>query len=796
MLANPETPRPLPPAKARRAALLKSSSTPPPAYGSPFTFPSRQARQEILGSPMSATFHMVGWDARPAEPSSPAPIGDEVDRMNDKSREELEELLNKAGDIMKKRENDLGVASAMCKDLYKDNVALKSKHQALLARIQMSPTRSTSSPGALSDMLHGGDSMTMTYSNSDSALGLISSPRPSFVRGHTRKVSVSTADISLLADQNAELLDKLEKLEEETTTTDQAGRRELKRLEKEIAFLREALEKTQAKSEELEEKVHGAVVGEAWRKKKEREEKFRAMRNLGRETNQEGDDGVRNFAPEGSKFGGPSDGFTFFPTAESPDPRRGLPIRESTSDMELDLAGLFPHPEHALISQLLVKVQELEDTNTRILKQQTETATQLSAVKRDTDHITKVYECLADPNTVELELETDGNEERKVSSTQTIKFRSLRRDIDSQFLSEGHIIPDFTVATKNRKTVMGLFDDDNPISTYPTSQSDNPPTPFEASPWTDSYRSRLSWQSTEQRGLESPGALSPLHFFSPPTQILQELSPLGSRPTLLSELDKELGDTWDTGMNKNNHHLRTSSLYDLSQFSVPPSPSPTSRALSRRASDELDFEAHRKGGLCTPLPMSAGLLRLSVEPPTPVKMVPRTDNTRSPRVQRMSDTLRSRTGRWVDRRFKEGRPQSAKAAAMESKKSRLAAEEDANLGFQKRLSNSINAMVEKFDSLSMNDKTNSRSRSTSGVEVAPLSPLNLPQDNALQLRIAHSPEKVRMRQKNAFGAILLELWLWLQFAIIIFVFVYTMAKRGPKVVLVDAEQKRTIARSR
>lgn len=68
-------------------------------------------------------------------------------------------------------------------------------------------------------------------------------------------MSMSTADISLLADQNAELLHKLEKLESESTTADQAGRRELKRLEKEIMVLREALEKTQAKSEELEEKT-------------------------------------------------------------------------------------------------------------------------------------------------------------------------------------------------------------------------------------------------------------------------------------------------------------------------------------------------------------------------------------------------------------------------------------------------------------------------------------------------------------------------------------------------------------
>src|SRR5271168_4914391 len=97
MLSNAETPRPLPPAKARRATMLKLSSTPPPAYNSAFTFPSRrQSRQDILD-------HIIGWDGDSVQSSSSPPLREKLDWMKDKSREELEELLVTADDLIKER---------------------------------------------------------------------------------------------------------------------------------------------------------------------------------------------------------------------------------------------------------------------------------------------------------------------------------------------------------------------------------------------------------------------------------------------------------------------------------------------------------------------------------------------------------------------------------------------------------------------------------------------------------------------------------------------------------------------
>ncbi|KAF8806214.1 hypothetical protein BYT27DRAFT_7339396 [Phlegmacium glaucopus] len=769
MLSSAETPRPLPPAKARRATMLKLSSTPPPAYNSPFTFPSRrQSRQDLFGSPIEATFRMMGWDNDSAQASSSPSLKEELDWMKEKSREELEELLVTADDLIKEREH-------VC-NLYENAVALRSEHE-------VSPTRSTSSPDGPPYML----SRTMNYSTSDSALSVIASPHSSLLRKLDRKVN---ADISLLADQNAELMDKLERLEAGASSADQTGRRELKRLEKEIAFLREAFEKTQAKSEELEEKVHSAAAGEAWRKKQEREAKIRARRLSGHDTNrQESGSQVQSFAPDGSGFGGPSDGFSFFPTATSPNPPYTRQLKESNSDAELELPGLFPHSEHALISQLLVKVQELEEANAQILKQQNETATQLSAVQRDTEHITKAYESWVDPEAVQPLPESDltALEEKEAPSTsQTVKIRSIGRNADAQSLGRegGFVARGFTLAAKDRKSVMGLFPHDHPLvaDSPPNLRSNNLQLPSRpSSPWSEGLQDRLSWSSAESRGHESPGSLSPLHFFSPATQVLHELSPLESRPTLHSELSKELGDSWD--MSSDVHH-RTSSLYDLSQFSVPATPSPASRAMSRRASDELNFETLKNGGLCASLPIPAGLLRLSVEPPTPVKAGDFGEYARSPRVLRMSETLRSRTDRWMDRRFKEGH-QSSRTTSVQFNRTGSTLAEPASMGLPQRLSNAIDTMIEKFDGLSDIDKPKSNAPSPS-----------LPDDNALQLHVASRSRKETLTKKSSLVNLLFEVWLWFQFAIIIFVFIYTMAKRGPKLVLVDAERKRSIAGAR
>jgi len=112
MLSDFDNPRPLPPAKARRATSMaaKANSTPPPAYGSAFVFPSRNDSSsdfvaDILNTPIKATRRLMAtWDN-----DSPSSIGyesrpEDLEWVNEKSREELHDLLLKANGIIKERE--------------------------------------------------------------------------------------------------------------------------------------------------------------------------------------------------------------------------------------------------------------------------------------------------------------------------------------------------------------------------------------------------------------------------------------------------------------------------------------------------------------------------------------------------------------------------------------------------------------------------------------------------------------------------------------------------------------------
>jgi phage shock protein A len=338
---------------------------------------------------------------------------------------------------------------------------------------------------------------------------------------HPRKISVSTSEISHLADQNAELLEKLEQLESDSFSADQSGRRELKRLEKEISALREELEKTQAKSEELEEKAKAGfawdsekVVQEVLRKKSVREERFRAMRNLGQglPSENEGDSEIRDFAPESS----------FYPPGDTPRRASGTPFRHPLA--QNPHPTLSTQPEPSLISQLLCKIQELEQTNIRIIEQQTETATQLSAMQRETEHMTRVYECFADENPIELapDLEPATATAELPSREDTIRFRSFKRNLGVQPIG---VLPDNLdrsvthprIISKTRKSVMGLFDVNAEAKLQADFKADQRlfslPIPFASSPCSEGQLTTRSIST----GLFSP-ALSTLSLSSSRSQ--------------------------------------------------------------------------------------------------------------------------------------------------------------------------------------------------------------------------------------------------------------------------------------
>ncbi|KAJ7749248.1 hypothetical protein B0H14DRAFT_3603837 [Mycena olivaceomarginata] len=577
MLSNETvtTPRPRPPAKNRRTSATKAfaQASPPPPYAS--SFPERERKPSYLGSPLPATLQSLRLGSDPSSSGADEENAD-TSWLSEKSREELAELLVKADDLIKERETELGVTSAVCKTLYDSNVTLRNKHDALVARIPPTP-RHSPPPTAGNVPFPGG---MHSQDNSFDGSNFQFPARP-------RRISVSPRDISLLADQNAELLQKLETLESEALTTDRSGRRALKQLEREIQLLRDELERTQARSEELEKNVQVGtekIVEEMWRKKKEREAKFRAMRknNSGR------DGGIRDFAPPG-----------FFAKASlSPSNSSEFPSDEDGDDS----FGSEHTDEHSLVSQLLSKIQELEDTNTRIIEAQRETGEKLHAVQRETESISKSP--------------MEG----------TVRFTSFRRSLDAQPHHNGDGFESLlTLPRKPRKSVMNLFDAGN-----------------------EARSSHLSFPSS----ISSLSELSPLRYDLSQSPTPYNMSPVpGGRPSLQSELGSDFGDDADPFVRS-----RHNSLYDIA-FSASPSPTPNNLSLRSRISD-----ARATRNLSTPDSSmnNSNALQLNVEPPTPFEstgMDPPASETGSlreknkDRYNRMSQTLLRRTSRWVDGRF-------------------------------------------------------------------------------------------------------------------------------------------------
>lgn len=97
-----ETPRPRPPAKIRRS-LAKGSTTPPPAYASTFPFPGASNNMDgiALGNKWD------GGDASGEGNGVDSNQDDDLSWLNEKSRDELTDLLVKADALIKERENGM-----------------------------------------------------------------------------------------------------------------------------------------------------------------------------------------------------------------------------------------------------------------------------------------------------------------------------------------------------------------------------------------------------------------------------------------------------------------------------------------------------------------------------------------------------------------------------------------------------------------------------------------------------------------------------------------------------------------
>lgn len=753
--------------------------------------------------------------ASPDPASRPSPEIEEW--VNERSREELSELLLKAEKAIRDRENELGLTSAVCKNLYQENVNLKTKHDALISRLPPSqPMSPIGSPSPSSLSL----SSPFVFPPSVSASSTLSHPpSPSVYRRHARRISVTPSEISRLADQNSELMLKLERLEVESAQADQAGRRQLRKLEREIQLLKDELERTQARSAELEEKAgnQGAEVDEEERevKKREREEKLKGIR--AKTVTEEGEEEVRDFAPGGALSANSTPNVT-------PSSRRirrdfSFPPRSSSSSSSTPTASPtvahFPHHsdntkrdldehfgpgdadeesyfarpaepspdslhESALISQLLAKIRELEQTNAQISEQQQRASGRVRAAHCDAAKIRRLYEALGDESVDVQIVENDGEEGDTPDAAErdTVRFRSLRRTLDAegepaQFgldvlefergikqgmhsTSRGDVETPSRGKSRHRRSVVGLFED----ALSPTSL--------------DGLSTTVAGSSPPRAASPSPSVMLPdLSFPSTEVDLSAELE---AKHTLGSELGSEYGDDLAGGGGV-NHHLRTTSLYGLSQFSVAGGEEGDSVPADSLEVPESSSIGRRRGSLLAEEAIGGGS----------VQHAPKESKRESMRLRNrlLSQTVRARTSQWVDGRFK-GTLRSQTDSALDMPKPSPLRREPSSSSTIVPVSRtaSLSKLFEGAVGTVFQPASSRRSSSPYAEEKEPEASESAEADKS----VLKTDE-----EKKGVVAVVLDLWLWLQFIIIILVFLWAMAKRGPRNVLEEAERRRGTA---
>lgn len=667
---------------------------------------------------------------------------------------------------------------------------LKNKHDALFQRI--SPNIDTTSPPNQSPLSSISPLWpafaTLNQSNSEFGVDDISPEHTlsKSCRYKTRRgVSVPTLDISLLADQNAELLSKLEKLESEATSADAAGRRELRRLEKEISLLKEEMEKTQARSDELEEKAKSGfglgaekMVEEAWKRKQEREARIKSLKNL-RSHNQGCE--AQNFAPDAPSLFRPQTKMVF-PVVEEV-----TSLVDNAADVLDSKSSIMEAQDGQLVVKLLQKIQELEATNSKILQHQTETTSRLQAVQRETEFMAKIYERL--------------NELKAQHSHDEFTAKDQVSDGFVHWPTESHNTPQSHLTagvkrsrslhkheTQSRRRAVGLIGDS--VSEVSASRKPRFSLPVPFSEGSLSRRRHHSSYSIGSGGLASP-ALSSLSLSSPPARSLEEFSDLN--------LAKELGEQWDE-------------------------PGDTGQPLPRSLSDlGLNFESQSPcpPPSVTPPPELSNSLQLAIEPPTPQKGAPIAHPHESLLIGNMSPRFQqSRSLRNHNYIYREGRYTESLAPNLNLRKRFAGA---GSLSIPSRGSagplffEGFQVIMDEFDE--RNGSTQQESRDADVLH----SPSSDPEDYADAKEeldeattdvgfgqqaggIKREEEEIYNEEnlsparsqtseisKSTVGGIMLEVWMWLQFAIIMLVFLWAMARKGPKSVLRDAERKRTMS---
>lgn len=355
---------------------------------------------------------------------------------------------------------ELDLTSETCRSLAESNNTLKARNDTLLQRI---PSSGASSPSIL-----GSPSSSISYLSHQRTPSSNPPWSPKFTPplsnrrlNHRRRVSANPAELAALADQNAELLSRLADLEADSARAESAGKRRLKSLETEIAGLREELERVRSESERpssygrrqtgdessagdsselLSELAADAQVLKML-KKLTREAKVRELKEKTRpwDKSEDTSEGLKNFAPGNFAPGLPftskwvarksstqsltldtahlkpfERSLTHSPSfSPSPStPSSGTPTAATAGGARFSPAKGSPSKadrEHALVSQLLLKIRELEETNAQLASDHVTARERLRNAQTETESVRQLCELISQgvDESMEFDLELE-----------------------------------------------------------------------------------------------------------------------------------------------------------------------------------------------------------------------------------------------------------------------------------------------------------------------------------------------------------------------------------------------------
>jgi len=560
---------------------------------------------------------------------------------------------------------------------------------------------------------------------------------------------MTPAELAQLTEQNAELTSQLEDLEREATKSDEAAKRKLGKLEQEIERLKgdldSALELLQQKEREIE------MSSEAKRQRLEREERLLALREKQQQQHQQ--QGVLDYSPPSI----PVPRFNRFAADESQDERVAFPSEPHNAEVDL-------------ISRLMDKIKELEETNQEISKQQNASVRKLRKAMIGAEGMRKVYDYLSDDEDLEVEIVdedefTDAFEHPARGSLGSVpeedlpmRFSSLRRTINEDIhkrlateLSEDeghHLYGEMEHHhSRSRGTVVGLFD-------APERHGRNLPLTYSQDEDED--------EDDLDESMIFSRAVSPI---GSPLLIPQE--PPGHIRSLGSELGPDYLDDLE-GSTSDHRHTRNTSVFSLSALVADTPPNRMSHGRSTSLTEGSPTPPSKRP--VASVNQRSGSVRDRDRPSDTGTL----DRSRSQLRSRMlSKTISARSTRWSDGRMED--------VAISATKGQKVPGSSAAVLFQEavdQVTGSTSATVVPSPGTSRLAEVN-LDDSREGSPVRPATE-----------QTAEGGAKKKEKGHAGFVGFVLEIWLWLQFVLIILVFVWAMARRGPRNVLKEAERKR------